>query len=715
MEVKIYKNTSSEGLRNALSGFGRFSSIEIDEEKNVKNKESVLIFREVGFFKGLHRIIFKSKEELERRRDNSQKFLCEFSKNNPYIEKLLGTSILEKKSWKVAEFREKLITKTDFIRREKSNDLLHIPLASDGKVGVIDARILKIKADSVISWQIANVDKSQVTGTNDVEAEPGRSKKVISVAHQQYPSDDQLRSAYASALSGAVGQVVISPIVDLPVDQIKNRQPEYAMGKGTYDVCSDQSIRFLLEAIDGALKTNANINSVTIARNGTLDGRFLSRVLGQRAIIDDEKTRGNESQRKFVATIPGFLKLIDKEMQEQEPFKVSLNDQYNFEKTGLKGVSICSENPENVSADAAFLSFKSLTRSSSALAEAGQKQLQRVVDLTFKPGAVAKAEADAIFRDMALKWSIDALELPTCELPVNKLFVLRNSVGKDGIERVSTNGLSKGFFIAHLKGLSGRVVIDPILEGRINDGLFEALKELSERPEGLEFECVIASKDPRALSIFKKNLSEEEALKSSINQPAVELNTTTAEVVSPSSYLGKFKPKSNKLAPRSGGVHFMNNPPLDLIADRTIVPKSLASASGNDALSAEDMKEIGQLDTGRLISVPDEFTQSPQRLRFEQIKPTFLGILANCSGSVVISPPCDQVDTLTELCLAVFQACKKNPLLSVSFAVTDKEVQKNLMKAVSEILINPIDGRELDIDDGDENDLETLSLEWKSA
>ena len=534
MKVKIYKNTSSEGLRNALSGFGRFSSIEIDEEKNVENKESVLIFREIGFFKGLHRLIFKSKEELARRKENSQKFLYEFSKNSPYIEKLLGSSILEKKSWKVSELREKLKTKTDFIQREKSDDLLNIPPPSDGMVGVIDARISKIKANSVIGWQIANVNKSEVTGIHDVEAENSRSKKVISVVHQQHPNGEELREAYASALSVAVGQVVISPIVDLPVDQIKKRQPEYATGNGSYDVCSDQSIRFLLEEIDKALKSNANIKSVTIARNDTPDGRFLSRVLGQRAIIDDEKNRENESQRKFIATMPDFLKLIDKEMQEQAPFKVSLSDQYSFEKTNLKGVSICDENPENVVADTAFLSLNSLTRSSSALAEAGQKQLQRIHDLTFKPGGVAKAEADAIFRDMALKWSIDALELPACELPVTKLFVMRNSVDKDGVEREATKGLSKEFFIAHLEGLSGRIVIDPFLEGEVNDGLFEALKELSERPEGLGFECVIASKNSKALSIFKKNFSEKETLKSSINQTEVESNTDTAEAISPS-------------------------------------------------------------------------------------------------------------------------------------------------------------------------------------
>jgi hypothetical protein len=551
MGIKIYENTSVEGIRRALSGFGRFSSVEIDKEENSDTNEKCFIFREVGFFGGLHRLIFKSKEELDLSREKSQIFLNELLENRPDIKKLLGSSISGKESWRVGEFRKKLKIKTDFIRREKIDDLLHIPFSSESKVGVIDAKISEIKADSIISWKMANVDKCIVTVIDDVEEKKRNSKNVICVVHKYHPSDDHLRAAYESALSGAIGKVVISPIVDLPVGQIRQRQPEYATGKGSYDVCSDQSIRLLLEEIDAALKTNKKIESVTIARNDTPDGRFLSRVLGQRTIIDDEKTRANESQRKFIATMPDFLKLIDKEIQEQEPFKVSLNDQYAFEETGLKGVSICDENPENVIADIAFLSLNSLTRSSSALAGAGKKQLQRVVDLTFKPGGVAKAEADAIFRDMAVRWSIDALELPACELPVNKLFVMRNSVDKDAIKREPTKGLSKEFFKEHLKGLSGCVVIDPFLQGLINDGLFEALKELSERPEGLGFQCVIASKNPEALSIFKKNFSEKETLKSSINQPEVEPNNATAEVVSQASDRGKFKPKAKEALNKS--------------------------------------------------------------------------------------------------------------------------------------------------------------------
>lgn len=159
----------------------------------------------------------------------------------------------------------------------------------------------------------------------------------------------------------------------------------------------------------------------------------------------------------------------------------------------------------------------------------------------------------------------------------------------------------------------------------------------------------------------------------------------------------------------------MNNPPLDLIADRTIVSASLALASGIDALPAKDMKEIRGLDTGRLIVVPDDIILSPLYPKRAQIQTTFLDILANCSESVVISPPCDKVDGLTELCSAVYQACEKNPLLSVSFAVTDKKIQENFKGAASTVLISRIDKRELGFDDGDEDNLESLSLEWKSA
>lgn len=318
MEVKIYKNTSSEGIRKVLKEFGRFSSFEINEEENKTTNEKCLIFRKIGFFEGLQRLVFEKKEKLEESRKKSREFLYNFSKERPEIQKLLGSAILDKEYWTVGEFREKLKIKTDLIKYEKNNNLLETPLVSESKVGVIDARISKVKADSVISWKTPNVDNSQDRDIHGVKSEKENSRKTISVEHEVNPNDAQIRAAYQSALSKATGQVVISPIVNLPVDQIEQSHPEYAKSFGIQDEYSDDSIRILLEEIDNAVRDNKNIRSVTIARGGGPDEKFLPRVVGQRAILDEKKRRDVENQNKKLPPMPDSLKLIKRELAERE-------------------------------------------------------------------------------------------------------------------------------------------------------------------------------------------------------------------------------------------------------------------------------------------------------------------------------------------------------------------------------------------------------------
>lgn len=712
MKVKVYKNTSSEGIRKALKEFGRFSSFEINEEKNETSNEKCLIFRKIGFFEGLQRLIFEKKEKLEVSRKKSREILYNFSKERPEIQKLLGSALLDKEHWTVGEFREKLKIKTVLIKYENNNKLLETPLVLESKVGVIDANISKVKADSVISWKTPNVDSAQNSIINDVKSENENSRETISVTYAANPDDAQIRAAYQTALLKAVGQVVISPIVKLPVGQMQQTRPKDGRSSGTQDVFSDDSIRILLEEIDNAVRDNKNITSVTIARGGGPDEKFLPRVVEQRAILDEKKRRDVENQSTNLPPMPDSLKLVKRELADRLLLKKGADELQNvtFHTTRLERVKTCQAKPEMLTADVAFLDFSSIARGAEELKKSGQEELARVWSLSFDKRFPSSLEVADTLGTTKTKWNIGAFELPACELPANQVIAIENVI-------VSETGYAKEkkFFMAHLENLKGKVVIEIGDRTSMTKGLIEALEELSKRPEGLGFDCVLASKHDYALSILKKNLSEEEVLKSSINQSTVESNTTIEKAVFPASDRGKFKPKGNKLAPRSGGVHFMNNPPLDLVADRTIVPKSVASASGNDALSVEDMKEIGKLDTGRLISIPDEFTQSPQILKLEQIKPKFLDILANCSGSVVISPPYDQVEALSELCSAVYQACEENPLLSVSFAVADKKVQEHLMKAASNILISRIDERERDIDDSDDGDLESFSMKWKTA
>jgi hypothetical protein len=488
MEVKIHKNTTSEDIRKALSGFGRFSSFEINEEKNEATNEKCLIFREIGFFEGLHRLIFEKKEKLEESRKRSREFLYNFSKERPEVQKLLGIAILDKEYWTVGEFREKLKIKTVLIKYENNNKLLETPLVSESKVGVIDANISKVKADSVISWKTPNVDSSQNGIVNDVKSEIENSQKTISVTHEANPDDAQIRAAYQSALSKVAGQVVISPIVDVPIDQIKTKQPDYAMDSGVKEVCSDDSIRILLTEIDKAVRDNKNITSVTIARGGGPDERFLSRVVAQRAILDETKRQDLENKRTNLPPMPDSLKLFKSEMEGRLVLmKGDALENPIFHETGLERVKTCNANPEMLAADVAFLDVSSIARGGVKLKKSGLGELARIWDHCFNKRFVTQREVDDVLKTTKAKWNIGAFELPACELPANQVIAMENVI-------MPETGCDKemDFFMTHLINLKGKVVIEIGDRSSMRNGLVAALKALSERPGGLGFDCVLA-------------------------------------------------------------------------------------------------------------------------------------------------------------------------------------------------------------------------------
>jgi hypothetical protein len=504
MEVRIYKNTSSEGIRSALSAFGRFSSIEIDEGKNLETNGSFLIFREIGFFEGLHRLIFESKNSLEEKRKNSRDHLYNFSKERPEIKKLLGSSIVEKEYWTVGEFREKLKTKTDFIRREKNNDLLHIPTPVTSQVGVIDAKSSKVKADHIIEWK-AGPTKCPVPVLNGVEIEhkigdiydpvfniiSNGERKTVSIIHTDNPDDDEIRAAYMTALKDASGHVVIKPIYDIPLTEIKKRQPEYEKER-IYKICSDQSIRILLEEIDSAVINNKDIRFVTIARGDAPDARFLPRVVGQRTILDEEKKRAGGNAN--LALMPDSLKLIKNEMEDQLQVRADELANIKLEETKIKDVYLCQAQPEMLGADTAFLDFESIERGARELKKNGKGQLDRVWNLSRDPRYITYSEVNAISSVTTNVSNIAAFEIPACELPASQVIALQS-----GSSQSKSSDAEKAFFINHLRNLTGRVVIEVRSQSTMRNGLLDALEELSKRPGGLGFVCVLASGVPEIL------------------------------------------------------------------------------------------------------------------------------------------------------------------------------------------------------------------------
>lgn len=505
MEVKIYKNTSSEDIRKALKGIGRFSNFEINAEKNEATDEKCLIFRKIGFFEGLQRFIFEKKEKLEESRKKSLEFLYDFSKERPEIQKLLGSAVLDKGHWTVGEFREKLKIKTVSIKYENNNKLLEIPLVSENKVGVVDANISKVKADSVISWKTPNVDSSQNSMVNDVKSENENSPKTISVMHEANPDDAQIRAAYQSALSKAVGQVVISPIVNLPVDQIQQTRPKDGRSSGTQDVFSDDSIRILLEEIDNAVRHNKHIASVTIARGGGPDEKFLPRVVEQRAILDEKKRRDIENQSTNLPPMPDSLKLVKRELADRLLLKNGADELQNvtFHATRLERVKICQAKPEMLTADVAFLDLLSIAHGAGELKKSGQGELARVWSLSFDKRFSSSQEIADTLGTTKIKWNIGAFELPACELPANQVIAMENVI-------VSEPGYpkEKNFFMTYLENIKGKVVIEIGDRTSMTKGLVEALKELSKRPEGLGFDCVLAYEHSQVRQNLPKLLHE---------------------------------------------------------------------------------------------------------------------------------------------------------------------------------------------------------------
>jgi hypothetical protein len=124
-----------------------------------------------------------------------------------------------------------------------------VPLKENGQIGVANAKVMDIKSDSKICWNLRpETESPPTTVSNRSESRP---HVEVTVSHPVTPTDEQMRSAYKNALTAASGHVVIAPIKHFH--------------EGVEQPCSNRSILLLLEAIDNAKQTNPNLTAVTIA------------------------------------------------------------------------------------------------------------------------------------------------------------------------------------------------------------------------------------------------------------------------------------------------------------------------------------------------------------------------------------------------------------------------------------------------------------------
>lgn len=501
-EIRVAQNISSEVLRQKLKSFGAFSELEIVAEENVKNFDKSIVFREVGLGERLRRFIFEDKKNIEKSRKKSQRFLMDFAKSRPDIQKILGPFILEKNFWTTSDFRNHLKTRTDILKSKEKNGLFHIPENSQSKFGVTDAKASEIEADNFIAWSFHTPKPGQKNLPYVSSNEDSDHQKTISVVYKNNPDEQDLRSAYQTALNAASGHVVLSPIYDVPVHEVKNRQPEYAENSRFYDIQSDTNLRVLIEEIDKAIRENKNITKVTIARGDTPDEWFLSRVLAQRAIFEKKKADANKIPSTGLASMPPSLNLIVEDVGGEYDLRVkSENDVPKTKKTELSQVSLYAGDPGTVTADTAVLTYSSVDRCATALYSSGMRQFRRIRDLVFNSSSAISEEVQTIFSSTQSRWGISALELPPCEMPSSKLYAIKESE-----LALMTHDSAKKFFTEHLEGLEGRVVLEITGNDVLDKAMWEALQDLNSKFQERKLECVLASSDDAILERFLTNI-----------------------------------------------------------------------------------------------------------------------------------------------------------------------------------------------------------------
>ena len=190
--------------------------------------------------------------------------------------------------------------------------------------------------------------------------------------------------------------------------------------------------------------------------------------------------------------MPESLKIINDELKNSLMLVKATAIESNFLESKIPGVFISVQyEPWLLQANKAFLGFDAIENCARKLAVSGMDQLQRVWNISRDGNFITHDEVNKIKKKTNDQWGIETFELPACELPADQVFAIQSGAG----EKVSVEN-AKEFFIQHLENSTGRVVIEVLGKSVMRTGMLSALKELSQRPGGLGFECVLSATTP---------------------------------------------------------------------------------------------------------------------------------------------------------------------------------------------------------------------------
>ena len=450
--ITVTNQDSHADIREKLKTFGFLSAVEASIDST---KPNTIHLREVGLGERLMNFVSRIKGGTEE--NKSRDALLKLAEINPAVGKLLGQSLFEKTTWTASDLRQGLKIQAQKLTSD-AQSLKHV--GNTEKLGVANVMIDRIKADTEISWSLASglppSDKQDFSSVKRGE------RNIVGVLVRIDSETEYEKKAYRTALENGQGHIVIKPI-----------HP------------SNESIDCLFEVIDelNKGKTENEKRRITIAA-GEHPG-LAEKVWARKAAHDHELARKSAWAGDKVPMPPALFAI---QADQKIVFKPSGTDiDGKTQPTQIHGVSWYCGSPAKIASAVSILRQSEIVERANELRSEGKARLHDVCHAAFySPGLVAE-ETTAIMKEAAENWGLQAVELPSPDLPAERLIAigfLNNKIPTIDAE---------DFFKVHLQDVSGRVVIELTGNADIDQAALNVAKYLQQANPNTKREIIFAS------------------------------------------------------------------------------------------------------------------------------------------------------------------------------------------------------------------------------
>jgi hypothetical protein len=517
--IRVTTDTSTQSLREKLSSFETLSAVDAKT-----GRDGVVVLYEVKLGDRIKRFFNELTSGKSDHATQSRAALLKLANQRPEIATILQKYIFHKMDgWTTSELKEALNTPVTFLKQGKSGRGLEINDLRPGQVGVANSKPVKIEADCRIVWK-DHVSEADIE-TQETGSAPDKGSRVIAARRPVEHNEKALLAAYKEVLRKANGHVVITPIADIGYES--GSRPERRDGSVKAMTCSDENLKVLLQAID-EVKQEQSANpeiSVTIAVGDYADKSLPQRIVDIEARREAEIQAGlnTQNQKQVLEARKLMPEILNRFVSERASLRFNQIEDVELEKTTLKtplnNVHINSCSPALVGADYTFVPAQVLSDLTANLRQGKTGiQLREIMDEASTKLHYEHREAKFI-SDTKGRIGLSLLEMPPGELTSSRLFVMTTH-GSSKIPAEDRQE-SRKFFLQYLEGVGGRVEVCLTGNLEIDLGLWDALKEISEKPpEGSQFILTsnLLSSDPASGSeasyahLFAGHISAQENL-----------------------------------------------------------------------------------------------------------------------------------------------------------------------------------------------------------